>query len=341
MSETPTKTTAPSPEFIFETLNAFQRTAALRGAIELDLFTAIADGANTVPTIAARTNASERGVRILCDFMVIIGFLNKAGNTYSLTQASAIFLNRHSPAYLGSMARFLNSPALINAFQDFAETARRGTTLLGGEGSMDPEHPMWVEFARAMKPMMTPAAADIATLIGADKGEEWKALDVAAGHGVFGVTIAQRNPKAQITAVDWQSVLNVARENAQAAGVADRYHTIPGSAFEVDFGAGYDFVLLTNFLHHFDLPTCETLMRKVYAALKAGGRAVTLDFVPNDDRVSPPIEAAFSLVMLATTAAGDAYTFAEYDQMFRRAGFARNEIHALPNSPEHVIISYK
>jgi hypothetical protein len=89
-------------------------------------------------------------------------------------------------------------------------------------------------------------------------------------------------------------------------------------------------VLLTNFLHHFDVPTNEKLLRKVHAALGEGGRAVTLEFVPNDDRISPPGVAGFSLVMLAGTPAGDAYTFAEFDQMFKNAGFSKNEIREIP-----------
>ncbi len=72
---------------------------------------------------------------------------------------------------------------------------------------------------------------------------------------------------------------------------------------------GYDVILLTNFLHHFDVPTNEKLLRKVYAALAPGGHAVALEFVPNDDRISPPMSAKFSLVMLANTVSGDAYTF--------------------------------
>src|SRR6185312_5028293 len=112
-------------------------------------------------------------------------------------------------------------------------------------------------------------------------------------HGLFGISFAKNNPQAEIHAVDWKAVLEVARENAQQATVADRYHTIEGSAFDVEFGIGYDLVLITNFLHHFDPPTNETLLRKVHAALAEGGRAVTLEFIPNDDRISPP-EASFS-----------------------------------------------
>ena len=63
-----------------------------------------------------------------------------------------------------------------------------------------------------------------------------KVLDIAAGHGAFGIAIAQRNPNAQIVAVDWPNVLQVARENAAAAGLQDRHHSLPGDAFRVDYG---------------------------------------------------------------------------------------------------------
>jgi len=166
-------------------------------------------------------------------------------------------------------------------------------------------------------------------------------LDIAAGHGLFGIALANHNPLAAIVALDWPNVLEVAKENARAAGVADRYSGIPGSAFEADYGTGYDLVLLTNFLHHFDPETCERLLRKVYAALKTSGRAASFEFVPNEDRVSPPVAASFSLMMLGTTPSGDAYTFAELDRMFRNAGFSANELYPLPPTFQQVVISHK
>jgi ubiquinone/menaquinone biosynthesis C-methylase UbiE len=203
-----------------------------------------------------------------------------------------------------------------------------------------PEHPVWVEFARAMVPMMAMPAGIIADLLQADSGAACKVLDIAAGHGMFGITLARRNPNARIVALDWPAVLEVAKENAHRAGVADRYETIAGSAFDADFGGGYDLVLLTNFLHHFDPPTCESLLRKVHAALKPDGKAVTLEFVPNEDRVSPPFAASFSMMMLGTTPAGDAYTLPELDGMFRNAGFSGSQAHSMPG-PQTLIVSRK
>ena len=172
-------------------------------------------------------------------------------------------------------------------------------------------------------------------------GEANKVLDIAASHGIFGIAVAKQNHAAHIYASDWKNVLELAGKNAQAMGVADRYHLLPGSAFETDFGSGYDLALITNFLHHFDRPTCTTFMRKVHAALKAGGRAAIAEFVPNPDRISPPIAAAFSMMMLATTPSGDAYTFAEIENISKDAGFARVELAPPEIGVNRLVIAYR
>jgi 2-polyprenyl-3-methyl-5-hydroxy-6-metoxy-1,4-benzoquinol methylase len=193
-----------------------------------------------------------------------------------------------------------------------------------------------------MAPMMRQPAAVMAAVLHADAHTPWKVLDIAAGHGLFGITLAQRNPNAEIVAVDWPNVLEVATGNAQAAGVATRYRTIPGSAFAVEYGTGYDLALVTNFLHHFDPSTGVQLLRKVHAALAPEGRAVILELVPNDDRVTPPLAAMFALTMLATTPHGEAYPFSEYRRMLKDAGFSGSELHEVPPADGRaIIIAYK
>jgi len=130
------------------------------------------------------------------------------------------------------------------------------------------------------------------------------------------------------------------KENAQRFGVADRYSTIAGDAFEVDFGSNYDLILLPNILHHFDRAACQRLMAKCHAALTSGGSLAIVEFVPNDDRVSPPVSAAFSLVMLAHTPAGDAYTLKEFQQMLSSTGFGAADVYPLAPA-EHLLILSK
>ena len=335
-----TEHASPSPILFFETVSAYQRSAAVKGAVELELFTAIGEGKQTPSALAERCQASERGLRILCDYLTVLGFLKKEDGRYSLTQDSAVFLDKRSPGYMGDITRFLLSPMLAKGFETLTDAVRKGGTAMPEGGTVAPEHPVWVEFARAMAPMMRPPAQMMTRMMGMETGRKIRVLDIAAGHGMYGITVAQANPDAEIVAVDWPNVLEVAKENAQRAGVADRHSTIPGSAFDVDFGGPYDVVLLTNFLHHFDVETCVKLLQKVHAALAPEGRAVTIEFVPNEDRVSPPPSAMFSLVMLCGTPGGDAYTFKEFDEMFRRAGFTRSELHQLDPTPQQMIISY-
>jgi ubiquinone/menaquinone biosynthesis C-methylase UbiE len=330
---------APSLALVWETFTGYQRTAALKAAIELDVCTQIAAGAVTIDALAARCHAAPRGLRPLLDHLVVDGFLTRDGECYGLTATSALFLDRSSPGYIGSAVTFITAPQIVEGFTRLTDAVRRGGTAIPDEGTLAPAHPVWVEFARAMAPLAALSGNLLADLLDIEHAPPGKVLDVAAGHGMFGIALARRNPRVQVTALDWRNVLAVAEEHARAADVAARFHPLAGSAFEVPFGDGYDLVLLPNFLHHFDPPTCERMLAKARAALAPGGRVVIVEFIPDGDRSAPPDAVRFSLVMLASTPAGDAYTFAEYERMLRHAGFGAATLHDLPPSPARVVIA--
>jgi 2-polyprenyl-3-methyl-5-hydroxy-6-metoxy-1,4-benzoquinol methylase len=327
-----------NPGIVFDMVQAHQRTAALKAAIQLDVFRSVGEGPGDVASIARHCSASERGIRILCDFLVINGVLAKQDGHYKHTPTSAAFLDPASPACMASVAYFLSESAVMQADGHLAEIVRAGRTYLPGSGTVESENPIWVTFAENMAPMMGPMAAPLGAMVLKGSTEPMRVLDIAAGHGLFGIEIAKQNPNAHVTGLDWAPVLRVALRNAEKAGVQDRYDMLPGSAFDVDFGGPYDVVLLTNFLHHFDKATNIDLLIKVRAALKAGGCAATLEFVPNPDRVSPPMPAAFAMTMLTTTADGDAYTFAELEAMYADAGFKEISENPIPMSPHTVVL---
>jgi 2-polyprenyl-3-methyl-5-hydroxy-6-metoxy-1,4-benzoquinol methylase len=329
-----------NPGLVFEMVQAHERSAALKAAIELDIFRAVGQGPGDVASIARHASASERGIRILCDFLVINEVLAKDGDRYVHTPTSAAFLDPASPACMASVAHFLGNPQIHAVYDNLADVVRAGRTPLAGQGTVEPENPVWVSFAENMAPMMGPMAGPLgAAVLEGHKGP-MRVLDIAAGHGLFGIEIARQHAEAHVTGLDWAPVLQVALKNARKAGVHDRYEMLPGSAFDVDFGGPYDVVLLTNFLHHFDKPTCVGLMKKVHASLKPGGKAATLEFVPNEDRISPPGAAAFSMTMLTTTAAGDAYTLSELTAMYSEGGFKNISGHPIPMSPHTIVMGH-
>ncbi len=326
----------PTPDLFLDAVLGFQKTAALKAALELDLFTAVVEESGDLDRIAARTGAAARGIRMLCDYLTVQGFLTKDKGRYGLTPSTEVFLTTTSPAWMGSVVDFLASPEMISLWlDDPVSYVRNGGSV--GLGSIAPEHPIWVKFARAMAAFMGPAAQALSAEVQRWPTPPTRVLDVAAGHGMFGIAVAQAISGSQITATDWQAVLQVAQENAEAAGVADRYRTVPGSAFEVEWGSGYDLVLLTNFLHHFDPETCVGLLERARKSLSEGGRVLAVEFVPNEDRVSPPFPAMFSFTMLGSTPRGDAYTAREFGNMGRAAGFERVRIAPLPPSPQTLV----
>jgi 2-polyprenyl-3-methyl-5-hydroxy-6-metoxy-1,4-benzoquinol methylase len=198
---------------------------------------------------------------------------------------------------------------------------------------------MWVEFARAMAPLAGVTAEIVAILLAPETLGPIRVLDIAAGHGLFGIALAKRNPTLEVTALDWPNVLRVAVENAEKAGVADRMRTRPGDAFTTDLGRDYDLVLVPNLIHHFDVAGCEALFRRVHGALKPGGRIVLVEFVPDEDRRAPAMSVMFGLVMLAMTPGGDVYGLADCTRMLERTGFKKATMHELTPSIQRAIIA--
>lgn len=154
-----------NPTMVLDMAQAVQKTAALRAAIDLDLFRAVGHGLGDVASIARHTKASERGIRILCDFLVINGVLAKDGEGYKHTPSSAAFLDPASPRCIASVAHFMTNSMLIDGLTRLSDVVRAGRTQLPGEGSVEPENPIWVEFAENMAPMMGPMAGPLSAVL--------------------------------------------------------------------------------------------------------------------------------------------------------------------------------
>ena len=335
-----------SPLFFFQRINAYQQTATLMAALELDLFTRLAEATEpeerTVAALARKIKASEKGTRVLCDFLTIHGLLIKHDAEgpyawYQPTREAAVYLDRRSPLSMHAAPRFLAPPPLHGAAEVVASSVRKGGTVTQEYTNENAE--MWVDFARSMAPFTGISAGTLAALV--DAPGPRKVLDVAASHGAFGIACLKRNPQARVAALDGAAVLEVGAENAQKAGVADRWSKLVGDAFRVELGTGYDAALVTNFLHHFTPEVNETFLRRIHAALKPGGKVAVLEFVPNEDRVTPPEAASFALIMLLGTVDGDAYTHRQLSAMLENAGFRGTERHEVEGSPQTILVATK
>ena len=222
---------------VYKAALAYQTTAALVAAVKLDIFSLVGAGSNTTNLLSLETAASVRGLRILCDYLTVIGLLTKEDSTYNLTPAAKRYLDSSSPAAVASSIDFFAAPEMISLLlNDPVSYVRHGGAI--GLGSLSPDHPIWVRFAKAVVPFAAPTAKRVAVYVSALQERPSTVLDIAAGHGLYGIEVARVCVEAFVTAVDWGEVLTVARANAKKAKVDDRYHTIPGNAFDVDWGTG-------------------------------------------------------------------------------------------------------
>jgi 2-polyprenyl-3-methyl-5-hydroxy-6-metoxy-1,4-benzoquinol methylase len=96
---------------------------------------------------------------------------------------------------------------LREPYEHLADIVRAGRTALPGEGTVEPENPVWVQFAQTMSPMMAPMAGPLGRIVLEGRRGPMKVLDIAAGHGLFGIEVAKQNKQAHVTGLDWAPVL--------------------------------------------------------------------------------------------------------------------------------------
>lgn len=321
---------------VFEISLSYQKTAALVAAIKLDIFTKIGDQSLSAEQISSSIGASTRGVRILCDFLCVIAILEKKSNLYNLSTEAKRFLDKKSTYCLADTVDFLAAPEIISlTMNDPTSYVLKGGS--SGLASIAPDNPVWVKFAKAMVPAASLTAKRTAAYIAKKSLKPRKVLDIAAGHGLFGIEVANAVSDAVVMAIDWANVLEEAKKNAEKAGLANRYNTMSGNAFEINWDDDYDLILFPNILHYFDRDKCVYLLGKAKNSLAKNGSVLVIDFMPNPDRISPPQQATFAFLMLSTSPQGDAYTYDEFEIMAKDAGLTLTDSMQLLPTPETLL----
>ncbi len=335
---------APSPELFLQSVTAYQRTEALRAAIELDLFTAIAEGSSAVAPLAERCSASQKGVRVLCDYLAVAGFLVKADGRYALTPSTAKFLDRRSPAYMGGTLDFLLSEHVRGGYTNLPAAVRKGGTVQSPGGLTDPEHPAWIAFARAMMPMMAPVAHLAAQLIDRPLDAKLEVLDIAAGHGLYGIEVGKRFPQARVTRSGLAPGIGGRARERQAGGpwpaLSSRSRRcLPGrSGQRLRRGADPEFSAPLRFRCVRELPAqgqsgVEAGRYRRHGRVRAE-RGPGVAALPRQ----------FRTVHAGAHCRGRRLhrrALGQLDDMLKQAGFASNTLQALEPTAQHAVVSRK
>lgn len=315
----------PTPERILQLAFGFGPTQALTSALELRVFTHIAEGQTAVPALAETVGASPRGLRMLLNALVGLGLLTKEGPgddaRYGLTPESEAFLVEGRPGYHGDFVR-LHGTLMAENWMKLTECVRAGEPV---KAYNNPEEgaAVWGELVDSLFPVGYAAASALGReLRRLYPQKTLRLLDVAAGSGVWSIAIAQNDPQVQAVALDLPGTLPHTRKWAERMGVADRYEFREGDIREGELGqAEFDVVILGHICHSEGAEHTQRLLAKSARALKPGGTLVIAEMVPDDDRRGPVFPLLFALNMLVHTTEGDTFTFAEYRHWLEEAGF--------------------
>lgn len=338
-----TATTSPqlTKDRVFGLIQGYRNTSLLRTGIRLGVFDCLDEGPAAAADVAERLRIDPRGALILLNGLVAIGVLQVDGEAFSLVSGADEWLVSSSAGSVANLVHVLASDWEWDALKVLDDAVRCGGTVVD-EQAETPGFRYWADFAT----YATAATEPTANLI-VDELAEWMAarpsvavLDVACGHGLYGYTLAAREPSARVWSLDWPHVLEIAADHAERLHVRDRVEQIAGDMFTTPLAGPYDLVLVTNVLHHFSEERATELLSRAAGVLKPDGKLVVVGFTLTDEPPDrDPAPYLFSILMLAWTTAGEVHTEHAYDRMFRKAGFTVAEVHRLPNIPMRVLVA--
>jgi ubiquinone/menaquinone biosynthesis C-methylase UbiE len=318
-----------TPERIMQLSWGYAPPLILEAAVKHRVFDLLDQSPKTAPQLAAKTGASVRGLTAICNALVGLQFLARAGECYKLTPESAAFLVSTSPAYHGAFFEHI-SRQLVPQWLRLGKIVQTGRPAKRANAEGESAK-FFTKFVEAIFPLSYAAAKTLGEHLKISKTKTpVSVLDIAAGSGVWGIALAEQSRHVRISAVDWPDVLNITKKVAARHGVADRLAKIPGDLLKTNYGKNHHVATLGHILHSEGAERSRKLLKKVFQALAPGGTIAIMEFLVNEQRTAPPVSLLFAVNMLVNTEAGDTFSFEEISQWLRAAGFVKPRLLNVP-----------
>jgi (2Fe-2S) ferredoxin/predicted O-methyltransferase YrrM len=312
------------PDRLDQMIRGYMPSRCLLTALELDIFTAVGDGANA-ELIGAKIHANARAAGMLLNALVALGLLSKSGDDYKNTPESARFFVQSSKD--NHRNGLLHTANIWHRWSTLTEAVRSGTRV---SASRD-DTPEWTRnFIAGMQRHAKDRAPLVVKALGAAPATPTsnshfnvrRILDLGGGSGAYSIAFAQASPDAQCEILDLPEVVPLTAEYVRQAGVSAQVTLRAGDMLQDDFGSGYDLIMLNAICHMFSEEQNREIFRRAHQALAPNGRLVVQDFILNPDKTGPQHAALFSLNMLVNTDAGASYSELEYTHWMKAAGFS-------------------
>ena len=313
------------PEIV-DLASAYYGSAVLFAAIDCDVFGQIARG---------EFDATPRGMRLLADACVALGLLEKKGNAYFNTQASAMALVPGGPADLTKAIRYNRD--VYPAWGRLAEFAKTGKPVEKPEIHLGEDATRTKAFAAAMFGRAMGIGKGVMPMLPPLSG---KVLDLAGGPAAYAILMCQSNPGLSCVTVDLSAIAEEARGYVSRFGLAGRIECRAGNYHSDEYEPeSYDAVTIFGALHQESPEQIVDILKRARRALKPGGQVFVLDMMTDETHTAPVFSALFAVNMALTTENGWVFSDAELKGWMREAGFTPGETRPVPPPMPHWLVT--
>jgi len=295
----------------------YWESSILFTGVKAGIFNALSSGQRSARQISKKLKTDERATEILLNALAALGFVMKKGNQYRNHPLTGTYLVEGTPVYRGNS--LLHSLDMWKAWGELPNIIYSGAPSTDIVEHLEEDRERVKHFILAMYEFAQEPAEIISRLVRPKSIKKF--LDVGGGPGTYCFALLKKNPGIKATIVDLPLPLQIAKRLIRERGLEENISFIEGDFLEVDFGEGYDLILMSHVLHSNSPEDCERLIRKGYRALKTGGRLLVHEFVLNEDRISPPSAAIFAVNMLVNTEEGRSYTGGEIKNWMKKSNF--------------------
>jgi (2Fe-2S) ferredoxin/predicted O-methyltransferase YrrM len=317
------------PDRLDQMIRGYMPSRCILTALELDIFTAIGEGANA-EQIGTRIHANPPAAGRLLNALVALGLVTKSGGIYSNTPESARFFVQDSKD--NHRNGLLHTANIWNRWSRLTDAVRQGTCI-----PIDRDRtPDWTanfiagmdRNAKARAPLLVQALGTAGVR---------RILDLGGGSGAFSIAFAKASSDVRCEILDVPEVVPLTTEYVNKAGVSAQVGLRSGDMLTDDLGSGYDLIMLNAICHMFSEQQNQQLFRRAHQGLAPNGRLVVQDFILNRDKTAPLHAALFSLNMLVATDHGASYSETEYSGWMQNAGFADISRIKLPGPSDLIV----
>ena len=313
---------------INNTAKAYKEAIVLLSANELNIFAVLCEKNYSVLELSKKLKLNKRGLIVLLDTLVYMGFLIKQSDNYFCVKKFKPYLSPNGDYYIGDSLK--HDLTILKNWVQLPEVIKTGLPAKRKKRTEKEQQ----DFILAMANGTELNAADFFNHL--DLNDCKTFFDIGGGPGTNSIFAVHKYPDLKAYNFDLPETIKIARKYLKPLLYNDRVELIEGDYFKDEFGKDYDAMLLSNIIHSHSETDILKLFIKAYKSCSKTGKLIVKDFFINDSRVAPKRAVLFAVNMLVNTKLGNTYSVKQINVLLKKAGFKRTKYKFVNDNVEFI-----